>query len=280
MYHRLMSHRSTLSGRTSVITGAGSGIGRALAQHLARGGSPVAICDSDTDGLDQTAATIDGPLLVRELDVRDRHGQLAFAAAVREWMQAPLGAVINNAGVTVSQPAAAAAPEDDEWVFDVNFWGVVHGTRAFLPILLDQDRGAIVNVSSVFGLIGWPTQSAYCASKFAVRGYTESLRHELRDTGVRAVTVHPGGIATRIVANSRYHSDDLGRSDKSALERDFAKVARTTPERAAATIIKGVEAGRDRILIGPDARALALLSRAVPVRYFELIKRLEPVVRR
>jgi NAD(P)-dependent dehydrogenase (short-subunit alcohol dehydrogenase family) len=280
MYHRLMSHKSTLSGRTAVITGAGSGIGRALAQHLARRGSPVAICDADSAGLEQTAATIDGPVFVRELDVRDRQRQMALAAAVREWSPAPLGAVINNAGVTVSQPAAAAAPEDDEWVFDVNFWGVVHGTRAFLPILLDQEQGAIVNVSSVFGLIGWPTQSAYCASKFAVRGYTESLRHELRETAVRAITVHPGGIATRIVANSRFHVDDLGRTDKSELERDFAKVARTSPERAAATIVKGIEAGRDRILIGPDARALALLARALPVRYFDLIKRLEPVVRR
>jgi NADP-dependent 3-hydroxy acid dehydrogenase YdfG len=219
-------------------------------------------------------------VLVRELDVRDRQGQMTFAAAVSDWAPAPLGAVINNAGVTVSQPAAQAAPEDDEWVFDVNFWGVVHGTRAFLPILLEQDSGAIVNVSSVFGMIGWPTQSAYCASKFAVRGYTESLRHELRDTGVRAITVHPGGVATRIVANSRFHVDDLGRTDKSELERDFARVARTSPERAAATIQKGIEAGRDRILVGPDARALALLSRAVPVRYFDVIKRLEPVVRR
>jgi NADP-dependent 3-hydroxy acid dehydrogenase YdfG len=280
MYHRLMSHKQELSGKTAVITGAGSGIGRALAQRLSRRGSPVAICDADAAGLEQTASTLDGDVLVRELDVRNRQGQMAFAAAVSDWAPAPIGAVVNNAGVTVTQPAAQAAPEDDEWVFDVNFWGVVHGTRAFLPILLEQDSGAIVNVSSVFGMIGWPTQSAYCASKFAVRGYTESLRHELRETGVRAITVHPGGVATRIVANSRFHVDDLGRTDKSELERDFAKVARTSPERAAATIQKGIEAGRHRILVGPDARALALLSRAVPVRYFGVIKRLEPVVRR
>jgi NAD(P)-dependent dehydrogenase (short-subunit alcohol dehydrogenase family) len=272
-------HR-TLSGKTAVITGAGSGIGRALAVRLARQGCPVAICDADAEALGQTASTIDGPVLVRELDVRDRHGQMAFAAGVREWTPAPIGAVVNNAGVTVSQLAASAAREDDEWVFDVNFWGVVHGTRAFLPLLLEQDSGAIVNLSSVFGLIGWPTQSAYCASKFAVRGYTESLRHELRDTGVRAIAVHPGGIATRIVAHSRFHVDDLGRTDKSELERDFAKVARTSPERAAETIQKGVESGRERILIGPDARVLAVLSRAVPVRYFDVIKRLEPVFRR
>jgi NAD(P)-dependent dehydrogenase (short-subunit alcohol dehydrogenase family) len=280
MYHRLMSNKRLLAGRTAVITGAGSGIGRALAQRLARHGCPVAICDADEAGLAATAETIGGQVMAQPLDVRDRHGQMAFAATVRDWAPAPIGAVINNAGVTVSQPAAEAAPEDDEWVFDVNFWGVVHGTRAFLPILLEQDTGAIVNVSSVFGLIGWPTQSAYCASKFAVRGYTESLRHELRDTGVDALSVHPGGIATNIVVNSRFHVDDRGRTDKAELERDFARVARTSPDRAAAVIQRGIESGKDRILIGADAAALALLVRSAPVRYFNVIKRLEPLIRR
>jgi NAD(P)-dependent dehydrogenase (short-subunit alcohol dehydrogenase family) len=280
MYHRLMSNKRTLVGRTAVITGAGSGIGRALARRLSRHGSPVAICDANGEDLAATEATLDGPVLARELDVRDRGGQMAWATDVREWSPAPIGAVINNAGVTVSQPAATAAPEDDEWVFDVNFWGVVHGTRAFLPILLEQDSGAIVNVSSVFGLIGWPTQSAYCASKHAVRGYTESLRHELRECGVDAVTVHPGGIATDIVRHSRFHSDDLGRTDKALLEREFDQVARTSPDRAAAVIHRGIERGKDRILIGPDAGMLSLLARSAPVRYFNVIKRLEPVIRR
>jgi NADP-dependent 3-hydroxy acid dehydrogenase YdfG len=283
MYHRLMSNRRrrrTIEGRTAVITGAGSGIGRALAQRLAGRGCPVAICDQDEAGLAATAETIAGEVLVQTLDVRDNHAQMAFAAAVNEWAPAPLGLVVNNAGVTVSQPAAGAAVEDDEWVFDVNFWGVVHGTRAYLPIMLEQDSGVIVNVSSVFGLIGWPTQSAYCASKFAVRGYTESLRHELRDTGVDAIAVHPGGINTNIVRNSRHHVDDRGRTDRSELERDFANVARTTPEKAAATIHAGVESGKDRILIGADAAVLSVLVRTVPVRYFNVIKRLEPFVRR
>jgi NAD(P)-dependent dehydrogenase (short-subunit alcohol dehydrogenase family) len=280
MYHRLMSNKRLVSGRTAVITGAGSGIGRALAQRLASHGCPVAICDANADNLNETAEAIGGPVLSRELDVRDRGGQMAFAAEVSQWAPAPIGVVVNNAGVTVSQPAATAAPEDDEWVFDVNYWGVVHGTRAFLPILLGQDSGAIVNVSSVFGLIGWPTQSAYCASKHAVRGYTESLRHELRDCGVDAVTVHPGGIATNIVRHSRFHADDRGRTDKSLLEEEFDNVARTSPERAAATIHRGVEAGKNRILIGPDAGMLSLLARSVPVRYFDVIKRLEPIVRR
>ena len=172
--------------------------------------------------------------------------------------------------MTVSQTAAGAAPEDDEWVIDVNFWGVMHGTRAFLPILLEQDSGAIVNVSSVFGLIGFPTQSAYCASKFAVRGYTESLRHELRETGVRAVAVHPGGIETNIVKHARFHVDDRGNTDHDVLEREFRSVARTSPAKAAEIIHDGVERGqrphprraRRRLPVAADAdRAGALLRR-------------------
>lgn len=275
-----MPSTTLLAGRTAVITGAGSGIGRALAQRLSRHGCPVAISDWDGPDLAETAAGLEGPVLSRKLDVRDRQGQMAFAADVRQWAPAPIGAVVNNAGVTVSETAAAASPEDDEWVIDINFWGVVHGTRAYLPILLEQGHGAVVNVSSVFGLVGWPTQSAYCASKFAVRGYTESLRHELRGTAVRAVTVHPGGIATHIVDNARFHVDDLGNTDHAALRRDFRKVARTSPERAAATIHAGIDKGRDRILIGPDAGLLSVLSRAAPVRYYDVIKRLEPLIRR
>jgi NAD(P)-dependent dehydrogenase (short-subunit alcohol dehydrogenase family) len=269
-----------IDGRTAVITGAGSGIGRALAQRLARHGCPVAICDWDEAGLEETAASIAGPVLHRKLDVRDRQGQMTFAAEVREWAPAPLGVVVNNAGVTVSQTALDAAPEDDEWVIDVNFWGVVHGTRAYLPLLVEQGSGAIANVSSVFGLVGWPTQSAYCASKAAVKGYTESLRHELRGTNVRAVCIHPGGIDTHIVDNARFHVDDRGRTDHGALRSDFKKVARTSPDKAAATIHKGLLKGSDRILIGPDAKVLSGLVRLAPVRYFDVIKRLEPVVRR
>jgi NAD(P)-dependent dehydrogenase (short-subunit alcohol dehydrogenase family) len=269
-----------IDGRTAVITGAGSGIGRALAQRLARHGCPVAICDWDEAGLEETAAAIAGPVLQRKLDVRDRQGQMTFAAEVRQWAPAPLGVVVNNAGVTVSQTAADAAPEDDEWVVDVNFWGVVHGTRAYLPLLIEQGSGAIANVSSVFGLVGWPTQGAYCASKAAVKGYTESLRHEVRGTGVRAVCIHPGGIDTHIVDNARFHVDDRGGTDHEALKTDFRKVARTSPDKAAAIIHRGLRKGNERILVGPDAYALAGLVRLAPVRYFDVIKRLEPVVRR
>jgi NADP-dependent 3-hydroxy acid dehydrogenase YdfG len=275
-----MPEGTIVAGRTAVITGAGSGIGRAMARRLAGHGCPVALCDWDEDGLHETAETIGGPTLARKLDVRDRGAQMAFAAEVREWAPAPLGIVFNNAGVTVSQTAAEAAVEDDQWVVDVNFWGVVHGTRAFLPILLEQDAGAIVNVSSVFGLIGFPTQSAYCASKFAVRGYTESLRHELRATGVRAIAVHPGGIATNIVKHARFHVDDRGNTDRGVLEQEFKRVARTSPDKAAEIIHRGVERGRDRILVGGDAGFLSILTRLVPVRYFDVMQRLEPLVRR
>ena len=278
-----MAPRPPLAGRTVVITGAGSGIGRALAQRLGRQGCPVALFDWDEAGLEETAETIEGPanpVFARRLDVRDRGAQMALAAEVRAWAPAPLGAVFNNAGVTVSQLVDGAAPEDDEWVIDVNYWGVVHGTRAYLPILLEQGSGVIVNTSSVFGLIGFPSQSAYCASKFAVRGFTESLRHELRGTGVDAVAVHPGGVATSIVENARFHVDDRGNTDKSVLVADFTKVARTTPAKAAETIQRGIERGKGRILIGPDAALLAGVLRVVPVRYYDVIKRIEPLIRR
>lgn len=261
------------------MTGAASGIGRAFAQRLSAHGSPVVICDWNEDGLEETASSLSGPYLQRRLDVRDRNAQMVLAAEVKEWMPAPLGVVFNNAGVTVAQLAASASPEDDEWVIDVNLWGVVHGTRAYLPILLEQGSGAIVNVSSVFGLMGFPSQSAYCASKFAVRGYTESLRHELRETGVRAVCVHPGGIKTHIVDNARFHSDDRGETDHAAFAADFQKVAKTSPESAAKTIHRGLEKGRDRILIGPDAAAISLITRALPVRYYDVFKRLETLLR-
>ncbi|MCK9250901.1 MAG: SDR family oxidoreductase [Solirubrobacteraceae bacterium] len=275
-----MAKGTTVVGRTAVITGAGSGIGRALALRLARAGSPVALVDRDEEGLETTVEQIDGPVLHRVVDVSDRQAQHAFAADVDAWAPQPIGVVVNNAGVTVSQPVAGSAIEDDEWVMNVNYWGVVHGTQAFLPILKRQDAGAIVNVSSVFGLFAWPTQSAYCASKFAVRGFTEALRHELRGTGVRAIAVHPGGIDTNIVRNARFHADDRGSTDRSVLEQEFSKVARTSPEKAAATIQRGVERGESRILVGADAHLVANLVRIAPVRYFSVIKALEPLVRR
>jgi NAD(P)-dependent dehydrogenase (short-subunit alcohol dehydrogenase family) len=273
--------RVQVDGRTAFVSGAGSGIGRAVAVRLAAHGCPVAIVDSDQDGLEQTAALIGGPALARKLDVRDRQGQLAFAAEVAEWAPAPLGMVFNNAGVATVQTVADAAIEDDEWVHEVNFGGVLNGTHAFLPLLLRQDAGVIVNTSSVFGLVGIPGQSAYCASKFAVRGFTDSLRQELRGTGVRAVCVHPGGIKTNIVRNARYHAHP-SRSDfsREQMIEEFDRITITTPDRAAKIIHDGVRNGRSRILVGPDAYLFDLLGRAAPTHYFSVLSGIESIGRR
>src|SRR5215469_8815605 len=245
--------RPELTGRPVMITGAASGIGRALAQRLSGLGSPVAIADIDEAGLAKTAASLSGPVLSRVLDVRDAADQRRFAEEVREWLPAPLAAVFNNAGVAVTSTVLDAVPEDDDWLHDINFHGVVNGTRAFLPILVAQDCGVIVNTSSVFGLAGMPYQSAYCAAKFAVRGFTESLRHELRGTGVRAVTVHPGGVTTNIARNARMRKDPegLGRT-REQMAAQFEAVTMTSREGAAQIIHRGVERGKARIFVGPD----------------------------
>ncbi|MFV1364755.1 SDR family oxidoreductase [Mycolicibacterium elephantis] len=271
----------TINGRTAVITGAASGIGRALAQRLSAHGCPVAIADVDEQGLKETEALLRGPALLRVLDVRDAAAQRDFADQVRQWAPQPIGAVFNNAGVTVGSAVLNAVPEDDQWVWDINFGGVVNGTRAFLPILVDQNEGAIVNTSSVFGLVGMPGQSAYCSSKFAVRGFTDALRQELRGTGVRAITVHPGGIDTNIVRNARYREDPDGRGrTQEQIAEDFAAITMTKPDQAAEVIHRGVEAGKARILIGPDARMFDLLGRLAPTRYYDVLKWIESYQRR
>jgi NAD(P)-dependent dehydrogenase (short-subunit alcohol dehydrogenase family) len=272
------SQRRSIAGRTVMVSGAGSGIGRALAQRLSSAGSPVAIADISELGLKETESTLRGPVLSRVLDVGDAAAQLDFAAAVRAWMPAALGAVFNNAGVAVAATVLDGPPEDDDWLHQINFHGVVNGTRAFLPILVEQDEGVIVNTSSVFGLVGMPYNSAYCASKFAVRGFTDSLRQELRGSGVSAVNVHPGGISTNIVRNGRIRSDPggLGRTKEQMVE-EFEAITRTSPERAAEIIHRGVERGKARILVGPDAYMFDALARITPTHYFDLIA---PVIAR
>jgi NAD(P)-dependent dehydrogenase (short-subunit alcohol dehydrogenase family) len=231
-----------VSGRTAVITGAASGIGRSLALRLARHGCPVAIADINESDLNETASAI--------------------------------SAVFNNAGVGVASTVMDAVPADDEWLWNINFHGVVNGTRAFLPILVEQDSGAIVNTSSVYGLAGMPAQSAYCAAKFAVRGFTDALRQELRGTGVRAITVHPGGINTNIARNARWHIEPDGGLTREQEIDQFAAMALTQPDRAAEIIHRGVEAGRARILIGPDAYVFDALARLTPSHYYDVLDRL------
>ncbi|MFI9380755.1 SDR family NAD(P)-dependent oxidoreductase [Kutzneria sp. NPDC052558] len=264
-----------LTGRPVMITGAASGIGRGLAVRLNRLGSPVAIADVDETGLKQTAASLRGQVLTRVLDVRDAADQRRFADEVRDWLPGPLAAVFNNAGVALSATVLDGDPADEQWLQDINLNGVVHGTKAFLPILVEQDEGVVVNTSSVFGLAGIPYQSAYCAAKFAVRGFTDSLRHELRGTGVSAVAVHPGGIKTNIVRNGRMRQDPDGR-DRSEAEivKSFDAIAMTTPEQAARIIHRGVEAGKARVLVGPDAYFFDAVTRIAPTHYYDVISRI------
>jgi NADP-dependent 3-hydroxy acid dehydrogenase YdfG len=277
----LTKSRRTISGRTAVISGAASGMGRSLAQRLAAHGSPVAITDIDERGLKETEASISGPVLSRVLDVRDADAQLSFADELRDWTPTVVGAVFNNAGVVVESTVLDGDPSDDEWLWNINFHGVVNGTRAFLPILVEQDEGVIVNTSSVLGLASVPNQSAYCSAKFAVRGFTDSLRHELRGTGVTAINVHPGGVNTNIVRNARFrkHPEGAGPSREQMVEQ-FAAVAMTQPDKAAEIIHRGVEAGKARILVGPDAHILDILTRLTPTHYLDVIDKFQALINR
>jgi NADP-dependent 3-hydroxy acid dehydrogenase YdfG len=277
----MSKQRRTISGRTAVITGAASGIGRALAQRLSADSAPVAIADVDEAGLKETEASLRGPALLRVLDVSDADAQRDFAEEVRVWVPQPIGAVFNNAGVAVSSSVLEAVPADDAWLWNINFHGVVNGTKAFLPILVEQDDGVIVNTSSVFGLVGMPTQSAYCSAKFAVRGFTDSLRQELRGTGVTAVNVHPGGINTNIVQNGRFRKDPKGRGrTQEQVAKEFAAITMTQPDKAAEIIHRGVEAGKARILVGPDAHMFDALARLTPTHYNEVLGRLQGLLRK
>jgi butyryl-CoA dehydrogenase len=253
-------------GRVAAITGAGSGIGRALAVELAGRGTHLALCDIDEVGLTDTVARCEGQgvkVTAQRVDVADRASVEAWADQV----VADHGAVhlvVNNAGVALGATIESMSYDDFEWLMDINFWGVVHGTKAFLPKLIDAGEGHIVNVSSVFGLLSIPSQSAYNAAKFGVRGFTDALRIELdvARNGVSCTTVHPGGIKTNIVRNARMHESVAGFTRGTPdVGSDFDKVAMTTPEKAARQILTAVERNRRRALIGPDAKALDLLAR-------------------
>ncbi len=255
------------SNRVAAITGAGSGIGRALAVDLASRGAHLALSDVDETGLAETVGCCEGrgvKVTSQRLDVADRDAMFAWAdAVVADHGQANM--VFNNAGVALTTTVEAMSIDDFTWLMDINFWGVVHGTQAFLPHLKASGEGHVVNISSVFGLLSIPSQSAYNAAKFAVRGFTDSLRMELEIEGapVSSTTVHPGGIKTNIVRNSRLDPSaaDVAGNDKAQLVVDFEKVARTTPAKAARVILAAVEADKRRVLIGPDARLFDLASR-------------------
>lgn len=267
---------SLSSKSVAVVTGAASGIGRALAVKLASEKiAGVAISDVNEAGLGETAAMAEQygvPVSTHVIDVSklDQVQRLADEAVKKHGRVTHL---INNAGVGVMGNFEQLSIEDIEWLMSINFWGVIYGCKVFLPILKEQESAHILNVSSVFGFIAPEEQTAYCASKFAVRGFTESLRHELAGTNVTVSAIHPGGIKTNIARNSRVGKDTPGEWKQQGA-KFFDKVARTSPETAAEVIVKGIKGREPRILIGQDAYAISAISRLFPKRYLRLIERI------
>ncbi len=257
--------------KVAVVTGAGSGIGRALAKALAARGCRLALSDVNGIGLAETVAGLkEADVRSYHLDVSDRDAIYAHAEAVAADF-GQINLVINNAGVALSASIREMTDEDFKWVMDIDFWGVAHGSRAFLPHLIASGDGHVVNVSSVFGLIGVPKQSAYNAAKFAVRGFTEALRQEMKleEQPVAVSCVHPGGIRTNIANAAR-----MGRSENAAAQRKgFDKMAMTTPEKAAAIIVKGILKDESRILVGPDAWGIEAINRLLGAAYQPLVER-------
>ena len=250
------------AGKVAVVTGAGSGIGQALAIKLAQLGAKVAISDMDMDGLAQTEErlkAIGAPVKADQLDVTEREAFTAYADAVNEHF-GTVNQIYNNAGVASAGDIEISQFKDIERVMDVDFWGVVNGTKVFLPHLIASGDGHVINISSLFGLFAQPGGAAYSAAKFAVRGFTEALRQEMALAGhpVKVTTVHPGGTKTA-VARNMIAAEGI---DVAELARTFdKKVAITSPERAARIILDGVRKNKARVLVGPDAKILDIIVR-------------------
>ncbi len=259
------------AGKVAVVTGAGSGIGQALAVELGRSGAKVAISDIDTEGLAQTEErlkAVGAPVKADRLDVTEREAFLAYADAVNEHF-GKVNQIYNNAGIAFTGDIEVSQFKDIERVMDVDFWGVVNGTKAFLPHLIASGDGHVINISSVFGLFSVPGQAAYCSAKFAVRGFTEALRQEMVLAGhpVGVTTVHPGGVKTAIARNATV-AEGL---DQGELANLFDKrLARTSPQRAARIILDAVRKNKARVLVGTDVEVLDVLVRLTGSRYQRL----------
>jgi short-subunit dehydrogenase len=265
-----------LDGGVAVITGAGSGIGRALARRLALEKMSLALADVDVNGLEGTAEQVASDkykiaVSTHVVDVSSARRMEEFASEVVQ-RHGRVTLLINNAGVALIGNFDEVSLADIEWLMGINFWGVVYGVKNFLPILKRQPRAHIVNISSIFGMVAPAGQSAYCASKFAVRGFTEVLLHELAGTPVGVSCVHPGGIRTNVVAHARL-GERVPASIREMTLAYFDRVAITTPEQAADRIVRGVRRNEPRIIIGDDAIRLDRLHRLLPVRYWQTLRK-------
>ena len=263
-----------LTGRTAVVTGAAGGIGRAIAASLAHRGCNLAIADVDEVGMEGTAKLIGGKSVRvsrHRLDVADRVAVAAFPDVVAA-EHGGVDVLVNNAGVAVGGTFEQVSDEDFEWLFEINFWGVVRMTRAFLPLLRASEDARVVNISSAYGLVAPPEQTAYSASKFAVRGFSEALRHELEGSDIGVSVVHPGGVATSIAEKARVPA---GITEEEIAQRQakYRKLLRLPPEIAGETIVRGIERRQSRILVGSDAKAISLIARLWPVKYWKVLAR-------
>lgn len=258
----------TLADKVAAVTGAASGIGRALAINLAAKGCHLAISDINQEGLQETANLISNQnihVTTHIVDVADRDQVHQYADEVLN-RHSRVNIVINNAGVTVADSIKDVSYDDFEWIVNINFWGVVYGTKVFLPYLKKESEGHIVNISSINGILPVPYNGPYCATKFAVKGFTEALGQELRGTSIGVTVVHPGGIKTDIARNARFRRYLVPDKTHDDLNKMFdQKVVRTTADSAAHTIISGIEKNKQRVLIGGDAKLLDGITRLFPV---------------
>ncbi len=257
-----------------MVTGAGSGIGRALAQQLAAAGSALALADIDEAGLEQTAQTLGKKSVVvstHAVDVAKEENVKSLADEVKE-RHGRLTLLINNAGVSLHGDFEEVSLDDFRWLMGINFWGTVYGVKYFLPLLKQERRAHIVNLSSLFGIIAPAGQVPYAASKFAVRGFTEALRHEFEGSNVNISCVHPGGIRTPIARRSRLGASTPESKREANIAR-WDRLARTPPETAAARILRGVERREPRILIGADAYQVDIVQRLRPASYWKMLAR-------
>ena len=274
-----MSSQMKLENRTAMVTGAASGIGRALAGALAKRGCHLALADINLPSLERTVELVTAPGLrvsCHRLDVADADAVADFPRVVLA-NHPGVDLLFNNAGVALGGTFEQVSDDEFEWLFGINFRGMVRMTRAFLPLHKASDDARLIYLSSVFGLIGAPGQTAYTASKFAIRGFAESLRHELEGSRIGVTVVHPGGVSTSIADIARTPAAvSISREEMERKNEAWRKALRLPPDEAAETIIRGVENRRARLLVGSDAKVIDMAARLAPVSYWKLLEPLHP----